>query len=294
MWPSLFSSLVRAPALCTVACIGLFPLYLHLLRFLTDEMGLSERMVFVVGTSLVHTATYLLCNGTFALWDAYGLFEQYKLDRKPSQQPSKALLNKTLREAAMGQTVIGPLTLYLLYPAFKYFGMPAMDAALPPPSALYGFFVACYLCNDIMFYFSHRLFHGKAIYKHIHKQHHNYVGTIGFAAEYAHPLETIFSNQLPTVAGCFFFGAHQWIFWFWLLVRLQQTYEVHSGYAFVGTWPHKLGLTNGSGAVWHDFHHTTNRGNFGTGYLDYLFGTMDAFVAVGGEAGYIALKNAET
>ena len=247
----------------------------------------------MLGTSVVHTVFYVVCNGTFALWDAYGVFEKYKLDRKPHQQPSSALLRKTLTEAAIGQLVTGPLTLYFLYPAFKYFGMPTMDAALPPASALFQFFIGCYICNDVGFYFSHRAFHGKSIYKHIHKQHHNYVGTIGFAAEYAHPVETIVSNQLPTIAGCFFFGAHLWVFWFWLGVRLQQTYEGHSGYAFVGSWPHKIGLTNGSGAVWHDFHHTGNRGNFGAAYLDYLCGTMDAFVALGGEAGYIAQKRRE-
>ena len=41
-------------------------------------------------------------------------------------------------------------------------------------------------------------------------------------------------------------------------MRLRQSYEVHSGYCFMGTWPDALGLTFGRWAAHHDFHHTTN------------------------------------
>lgn len=68
----------------------------------------------------------------------------------------------------------------------------------------------------------------------------------------------------------------------WIAVRLQQTYEVHSGYCFRGSFLHKIGLTNSDGAAYHDFHHTKNSGNFGGGmYLDYFFGTMDSYVKIG-------------
>ena len=39
-------------------------------------------------------------------------------------------------------------------------------------------------------------------------------------------------------------------------MRLQQTYEVHSGYCFRGSLLYKIGLTNSDGAAYHDFHHT--------------------------------------
>ena len=62
----------------------------------------------------------------------------------------------------------------------------------------------------------------------------------------------------------------------YLAWRLSATYESHSGYCFRGSWPQRyLGLTNGSNAEFHDFHHTDNRGNYGSEMLDYLFGTMD-------------------
>ena len=137
-----------------------------------------------------------------------------------------------------------------------------------------------FVVNDVGFYWTHRLLHTKLLYKRVHKQHHTYIGTIGFAAEYAHWFEVALSNQLPTIAGTIGRGVHMAIFWGWLAARLEETYEGHSGYSFAGTIPHKLGLTNADAAAWHDFHHTGNRGNFGAAYLDYLFGTMDAWVAM--------------
>ena len=44
---------------------------------------------------------------------------------------------------------------------------------------------------DTSFYWSHRLLHHPRLYKHFHKQHHEYRGTIGFAAEYAHFVEQV-------------------------------------------------------------------------------------------------------
>ncbi len=45
--------------------------------------------------------------------------------------------------------------------------------------------------NSGLFYWTHRLVHTKLFYTRVHKQHHEYNGTIGFTAEYAHPFEQI-------------------------------------------------------------------------------------------------------
>merc|ERR1711943_41191 len=116
-----------------------------------------------------------------------------------------------------------------------------------------GLFAMSILLNDVAFYVAHRTIHHKRLYSWIHKQHHSYTGSVGFAAEYAHPIEQVFANQLPSVAGCLFFGAHPLIFFVWLGGRLQQTYEGHSGFCFHGTWLHTIGLTNADAAAYHDF-----------------------------------------
>ena len=155
---------------------------------------------------------------------------------------------------------------------------PASERAAPPQAHLF---------NDFFFYWAHRLFHAKSLYKHVHKQHHSYNGSIGFAAEFAAPLEQVIANQLPSIGGCLFFGAHPIVFWVWLAARLQQTYEGHSGFCFYGTLLHRVGLTNSEGCAYHDYHHSGNRGNFGSQWLDWSFGTMDSWLALGGTEGYI-------
>ncbi len=51
-----------------------------------------------------------------------------------------------------------------------------------------------------------------------------------------------------------------------------------------------IGLAHPDGAAHHDFHHAVNTGNFGTEWMDWLFGTQDHFVAGGMHEGYIAKK----
>ena len=82
--------------------------------------------------------------------------------------------------------------------------------------------------------------------------------------------------------------------------RLVQTYEAHSGYCIQDT--EVMGLrVNPSlwlggypyGAAVHDFHHTRNAGNYGSDFLDYVFGTMDVWVAEGGLRGYLEGQRAK-
>ena len=68
-------------------------------------------------------------------------------------------------------------------------------------------------------------------------------------------------------------GAHPLFLFVWLLYRLEETYEGHSGYAFYNTFLHKIGLTHADAALFHDFHHSRNIGNYGMKEADVLFGT---------------------
>jgi len=111
---------------------------------------------------------------------------------------------------------------------------------------------------------------------------------MGIAAEYANPIESLVSNIFPSVGGVIFFGCHHPIcFLVWLTLRLQQTFFVHSGYCFKDTLIDFVGLGHSEGAIFHDHHHTSNRGNFGNFFWDYMCGTMDHFLAGGGYDGYL-------
>jgi sterol desaturase/sphingolipid hydroxylase (fatty acid hydroxylase superfamily) len=64
-----------------------------------------------------------------------------------------------------------------------------------------------------------------------------------------------------------------------------EAYVTHSGYAI--DLPYDFaGFGFPDGAVFHDFHHSFNRGNFASPLMDWMFGTMDAFLALGGADGY--------
>ena len=292
--------------------VMLFPYFQSTVLLLRTQLGDagSDRVVFSIIANSVHFCAYLFINGSFGIFDYFGFFQEYKLSRKPYMKPSKTLLINTLMQAAFGQIIINPVVLYYVYPSLISLGMYPLDAPLPDSATIFFTYCIAYLINGVGFYWAHRLFHAKALYAYFHKQHHEFTGSMGIAAEYANPVEQIFANLLPTLGGVIFRGTHPLIFCIWLVRRhkcivvvyvtkmncsqflhLQQTYETHSGYCFKGTILDKIGLAHADGAAHHDYHHAVNTGNFGTEWMDWLFGTEDGFVAGGMHDGYVAKKN---
>jgi len=148
---------------------------------------------------------------------------------------------------------------------------------------VYKWLFVCALVNQTGFYFTHRLCHeSEWMFKNVHKQHHRYTGSIGFAAEYAHPIEQVLSNQGPTILGALLQGVPTPVWWTFLAWRLWNTYEGHSGYAFKGTFLDEIGLLHAEEARYHDYHHSRNKDNYGSGqYLfDYWLGTSDYYYGV--------------
>lgn len=132
--------------------------------------------------------------------------------------------------------------------------------------------LACAVIEDTWHYFLHRALHDVRIYKYIHKVHHYFQAPFGMVAEYAHPAETIILG-LGTFWGIFLFTNHIILLWAWVLVRLLETIDVHSGYDFP---LNPLHLVPGyAGARFHDFHHYNFVGNYSSSFVwwDKLFGT---------------------
>ena len=86
------------------------------------------------------------------------------------------------------------------------------------PSVLYvfGVLMLSQVAMEWVFYFVHRLMHIPSLYGRIHKQHHEYKGTIGYAAEYANPIEGLAANFYPTLVGCMYTGSHPLVFYVYL------------------------------------------------------------------------------
>mmetsp|Transcript_7901 Transcript_7901/g.20654 ORF Transcript_7901/g.20654 Transcript_7901/m.20654 type:complete len:339 (-) Transcript_7901:188-1204(-) len=247
---------------------------------------------FTCGLSSSITLIYLLYNGFFFACDHWKLFQRYKMPRKPSQEPSAALVAATLRKEAFAHTITAPLIMLVLAgPLFRHSGggrAATVDpASIPSALEMWGQFTFAFLLNENLFYWGHRLLHTRAFYAAVHKQHHQYIGTRSFAAEYAHMFEDVLTAYMPYLAGLLLTRAHYHVVFVWFFCRLTETYEAHSGYCMANSIFGRLGLSQSQQAIFHDHHHTVNLGSFGWEVLDYLFGTMDHWVAGGGAAGYL-------
>ena len=266
--------------------LALYPLTLRLTAAAAAR-GVSERVFWAAATSVSHTLTFVLTALPFVLCDANGWLQRYKVPRLSHQRSLDDQMRKLWREAVLGHVVTTPLFAYAAFPLAVRFGMPPVYEPLDFGFwECAGWFLLAHFFNDVVFYWSHRTLHARPIYRYVHKQHHAFVASIAPAAEFSHPVENLLSNVIPSIGGVFFFGRPGIALWVWLVLRLQQTYETHSGYSFADTWVDALWLTHADGAAEHDHHHAVNKGCFGAAWLDWACGTMDAFVACGGADGY--------
>jgi len=191
------------------------------------------------------------------------------------------LLIECLKSLVVSHLVAQWIVSYLLYPSFVWFGLTWEASRVPTWFELGWQILAFMLVEDSLFYWLHRLLHHPLIYKHVHKKHHEFKVTVGIASEYAHPVEGIVSNVLPFIAGPFLvaycYGLHVLAFWLWLFIRVCETVEAHSGYAFPFS-PFSF-LPFQGGPERHDYHHLYNVGSYGSffNYWDWVMGTDKPF-----------------
>lgn len=267
--PSTLCTFARSTATGTLLVKALEPIFATGVSWMM-QAGLSDRGAFTAGMVLLHSTLYFGANGL--LLADLEFLRPYKIERSTHQIPSKDLLRQTLISGAVGRFVIEPLLVwFLLYDLMVQIGgMPAMHSIAGDWITVAVILFGARFFNDVAFYWSHRALHHPSLYSRFHKQHHRFTGTIGFAAEYAHPVEQLLSNQIPTVGFCVLVGAHPLVFYVWLTMRLLQTYETHSGV--------QLPWSQGEATAWHDYHHSHNRGCFGAMWLDQLCGTCDHYL----------------
>jgi sterol desaturase/sphingolipid hydroxylase (fatty acid hydroxylase superfamily) len=133
---------------------------------------------------------------------------------------------------------------------------------LPTPLEAIMQLLFCIVTEDVWSAFLHRAMHTRTLYSTIHKKHHEYIVSVGIAAEHAHIVEFLTVN-----IGALMFGPmilrnrmHLFVLWSWLAYRVGDTVDQHGGYEF--PWSPFSILPFATSAHYHDFHHTHNVGNY--------------------------------
>lgn len=162
-------------------------------------------------------------------------------------------------------------------------GMKTSEVPFPSLQKMAMQIAVFFVFEDFFHYWAHRLLHYGPFYKNIHKKHHEYSAPFGLAAEYAHPLEVMILGT-GTIGGPILWALitgdlHVLTVYVWIVLRLFQAIDAHSGYDF--PWSLHNIIPFWSGAEHHDFHHMTFTNNFSTSFRwwDRIFGTDNKFQA---------------
>lgn len=134
-----------------------------------------------------------------------------------------------------------------------------------------------FVLEDTWHYFLHRALHWGPLYKMIHKIHHQYSAPFGLAAEYASPIEVMllgFGTVGAPIIWCSITkDLHILTMYCWIVLRLFQAIDAHSGYEFPWSLHHFLPFW--AGADHHDTHHEKFIGNYSSSFRwwDYMLDT---------------------
>jgi len=232
----------------------------------------------------VHEASFIIMN--FVMWIVYNLewsfIERYKILDSPwpwNQDPEKwkNLLKKTIISLLINQLIVLPLLIGSDYFISKVSPYRTDLDSFPSSFEIIWQTIVFMVIEDFSFYWTHRALHWDKIYPYIHKIHHQYVYSVSIASEYSHPVEYLLSNCIPSSLGPLILGkkVHLATYLLWIVLRVAETTDGHSGYDF--SWsPFRLLPMSGS-SEFHQYHHVVFKGNYSSffTYLDRLCGTVN-------------------
>ncbi|KAK3943830.1 methylsterol monooxygenase [Diplogelasinospora grovesii] len=157
--------------------------------------------------------------------------------------------------------------IWLFHPVATYFGME-YGVPFPPLWKMAMHIAIFFVMEDTWHYWFHRILHYGPLYRSIHKLHHTYSAPFGLAAEYASPIEVMLLGigivGSPILWVSLTGELHLLTMYAWIVLRLFQAIDAHSGYDF--PWSLRHFLPFWAGADHHDLHHERFIGNYASSF----------------------------
>ncbi|KAI3647808.1 hypothetical protein MP228_008029 [Amoeboaphelidium protococcarum] len=253
--------------------------------------GRDPIVVTTILSFTMHEIAYFCRYLPFMLCDYIPALRKYKIQ---DRENTPALLSKCFRTIVIQHLFVQLPMQIGFHPTAEAMGMKVTQVPLPSWSRMIMESCLFLVIEDFYHYVFHRLLHHKLIYKKIHKVHHEFSAPFGMTAEYAHPAETLILG-IGTILGPFMYvfalnqlglsgkvpgdGLHILSVFFWVVVRLVQAVDAHSGYDF--PWSLHNWMPFWAGADFHDHHHMAFLGNYGSSFRiwDWAFGTDKRYKA---------------
>ncbi|TNV77576.1 hypothetical protein FGO68_gene347 [Halteria grandinella] len=253
----------------------------------TIERGWSACQLTVVVTLLWHYLWHFVA--TMYYYAIYHLehpfFERDKISKEPwPWQENREEWMKTLKKSfiwvGVNSFIVLPISI-VVASAVNNFEIPyAIDAESIPDRG--GFVVGIILevmGEDLILHFVHKWMHHPLVYPYVHKMHHEYIQSVGFAAHYSHPIEYVLISVIPSGLVSLLLGRHLHITTMLMhnLAREFETQDGHCGYEF--SWsPFRL-MPFSAGGAYHEFHHAFVNCNYSSflTFWDTLLGHNDEF-----------------
>ena len=201
---------------------------------------------------------------------------RWKLEHGPPP-PGAELVRKATRKALVTHLLTNPALVWLAFPVVVERCGVSVAGPLPSLSTALAQLLACMAVEDTLFYWLHRLLHHRLLYRHLHKQHHEFKANVGWAGVWFNPAEEAI-NVVPFAVGPLALGVHLAVLLAWVVLRITELVDAHSGYELPWS-PWELFSFQG-GADRHEFHHSHNVGSYGSffNFWDRLMGTDAAFL----------------